>query len=303
MIEMVMLVALGFLIGCLVALIFARPFWRRTVAMTRHRVETTLPTTLSEMQADKDLLRAEFALKVQRLETIAEKAREKEVRQLIQANKRRAAVSVLEREVAAQKRRAQELENANLVLSETIDRRLPDLEAQMQRTNADMAANDAELEAFKLDYAAQTAALSAAREETRRRAEELERLRLAMKAASDPKNADDPRRLNAELSRLREELHRRKQIEAQETADLMAEIQRLADQIMDGSARPQMAEVTTLPRPPLDVVEPRQAEPAETAEVEPQDPRSSRIRALRRIGGGFSRRGSLAERLGTVDGD
>ncbi len=297
MIEMVMLVALGFLIGCLVALIFARPFWRRTVVMTRHKVETTLPTTLSEMQADKDLLRAEFALKVQRLETIAEKAREKEARQLIQANKRRATVSTLEREVAALKRRLQELENANFVLSETVDRRLPDLEAQMQRNNADMAANDAELEGFKRDYATQTAALSAAREETRRRAEELERLRLAMTA--DPRNADDPRRLNAELSRLREELQRRKQIEAQETADLMAEIQRLADQIMEGPARPHLAEVTQLPRPPLDVVEPTSTE----SEAEKPSSPSSRIRALRRIGQGGGRRGSLTERLGTIDGD
>lgn len=297
MIEMIMLIALGFLIGCLVALIFARPFWRRTVAMTKHKVETTLPTTLSEMQADKDLLRAEFALKVQRLETIAEKAREKEVRQLIQANKRRATVSVLEHEVAALKRRLQELENANFVLSETVDRRLPDLEAQMQRNNADMAANDAELEGFKSDYATQTAVLSAAREETRRRTEELERLRLAMTA--DPRNADDPRRLNAELSRLRGELQRRKQIEALETADLMAEIQRLADQIMEAPARPHLAEVTHLPRPPLDVVEP---EPAESEAEKPSSP-SSRIRALRRIGQGGGRRGSLTERLGTVDGD
>jgi hypothetical protein len=300
MIEIVMMVALGFLLGCLVALLFARPFWSRAVRLTKRRIEQTMPMSIAEIRAEKDHLRAQFAIEVQRLEAAATRANDKAVNQLIVANKRRAAIGALERELAALKRRSVEMTNANAALTETVDRRLPHLEDQILRAQEEIAAKESELGGFRIDYAEQTRSLSAAREEARRQADEIERLRLALDTAPGAKDADDPRRLQAELSRLREELHRRKQIDAQENAELLEHIQKLGEQIMAQAARPHTAEIMSLPKPALEIVEPDAPRLDEDRAGEKARSLAGRVRALRRAAGGQR---SLKERLAAEEAD
>ncbi|HSA67743.1 MAG TPA: hypothetical protein VLE24_08785, partial [Methyloceanibacter sp.] len=68
MIEWLMFGALGFLLGCLLALMLAPPLWNRAVKLTTRRLEATMPMSLIDIQADKDQLRAEFAMSTRRLE-------------------------------------------------------------------------------------------------------------------------------------------------------------------------------------------------------------------------------------------
>jgi hypothetical protein len=68
LIENMMYFALGLLVAGLIALIIMPAVWKRAVRLTKRRIEAATPITLSEFRADKDQLRAEFALSTRRLE-------------------------------------------------------------------------------------------------------------------------------------------------------------------------------------------------------------------------------------------
>ncbi|WP_297297131.1 hypothetical protein [uncultured Methylovirgula sp.] len=63
-----MIFALGFLVAGLIALAFAPVFWSRALRLTRRRLETQVPLSVEEILADRDHLRAEFAVEQRRLE-------------------------------------------------------------------------------------------------------------------------------------------------------------------------------------------------------------------------------------------
>lgn len=69
MIELVMFFALGFLAASLIALVLLSAVWHRAVRLTTKRIEGAIPVSMAEIQADKDQLRAEFAMSTRRLET------------------------------------------------------------------------------------------------------------------------------------------------------------------------------------------------------------------------------------------
>ncbi|MEQ8445132.1 MAG: hypothetical protein RIB57_04525 [Pelagibacterium sp.] len=61
-IENAMYFTLGFLAAALFAIAIGPAFWRRAVRLTKRRIEAATPVTLAEFRADKDKLRAEFAI-------------------------------------------------------------------------------------------------------------------------------------------------------------------------------------------------------------------------------------------------
>jgi chromosome segregation ATPase len=67
-IEQIMIFALGFLFAGLAALAFAPAFWRRANRLTRRRLETQVPLSVQEILAERDQLRAEFAVEQRRVE-------------------------------------------------------------------------------------------------------------------------------------------------------------------------------------------------------------------------------------------
>jgi chromosome segregation ATPase len=67
-IEQIMIFALGFLVACVIALAAAPAYWHRAIRLSTRRLELQLPVSLQEIQAGRDLLRAEFAVKYRRLE-------------------------------------------------------------------------------------------------------------------------------------------------------------------------------------------------------------------------------------------
>ena len=87
--EAVLYFFLGLLSAALLALMIAPAIWNRAVALTKKRIESSVPLTLNEVQADKDQLRAEFAMSTRRLEMSIEELKEKAASQVIEINRKR----------------------------------------------------------------------------------------------------------------------------------------------------------------------------------------------------------------------
>jgi competence protein ComGC len=80
-IQFTLLVLLGFLLASFFFILIAPSFWRRAERLTRKRMEATMPLTLAEIEAEKDQLRASYAVKLRKLEGALNKAREKSAHQ------------------------------------------------------------------------------------------------------------------------------------------------------------------------------------------------------------------------------
>jgi hypothetical protein len=244
MIEWFMFGALGFFLGCLLALMLAPPLWNRAVKLTTRQLEATMPMSLADIQADKDQQRAEFAIELRKVEVALDKAKEKAARELIEANKRRVNIQQLNTELGNVTGDLQESQNANRVLQQTIKRRLPDLDARLKAAKkalADLEGVNAEL---RNTVASQSEALKIARGTVHNQRADIDRLRLALESGSaasgrgsakaDARAQAESQRLAAELSRVQEELDRAK-TSAQENAFLRRELTRLASQILDAA--------------------------------------------------------------------
>jgi hypothetical protein len=99
MIEATMWFGLGFLLACLLALIFAPYVHERAVRLTTRRMLATAPLSMAEMQAQKDHLRAEFALSTQRLERCVENLKAKATCQLTEIANRTVTINRLKVEL------------------------------------------------------------------------------------------------------------------------------------------------------------------------------------------------------------
>ncbi|MER9938688.1 hypothetical protein [Mesorhizobium sp. M0088] len=95
MVQSVLFFVLGFLCASFLALMVAPAIWRRAVTLTRRRVESSIPLTQTEIQADKDRIRAEYAMTTRRLEISVKALREKAAEQLVEINRGREAMKGL----------------------------------------------------------------------------------------------------------------------------------------------------------------------------------------------------------------
>ena len=130
-IQTAMLVALGFLAASLLGLLLASAFWSRAVRLTTTRIKQSMPVSELEIKADRDRLRAEYAIKVHKLETQLDQAKLQRARQLIDINRRDASISTLESNVVHYKSDLEENQNARRVLEQTVSDRLPKVEARL----------------------------------------------------------------------------------------------------------------------------------------------------------------------------
>jgi hypothetical protein len=275
MIEWFMFGALGFFLGCLLALMLAPPLWNRAVKLTTRRLEATMPMSLTDIQADKDQQRAEFAIQLRKVEVALEKAKEKAARELIEANKRRVEIQVLNAELGGVKGQLQENENANRVLQQTIKRRLPDLDSRLKAAKKALAELEQVNNELRTTVASQGEALKTARTTLHNQRADIDRLRATLESGSaaamrgssksDGRFLAESQRLSAELSRTKEELERAK-TSAQENALLRRELTRLAEQIVNAARnqaiQPQMAMEVTQSFAEFEAPEPQPAEAA-----------------------------------------
>ncbi len=97
-IENIMYFALGLLVAGLVSLVILPAVWKRAVRLTKRRIEAATPITMAEFRADKDQLRAEFALSTRRLEMNVETLRKRLAEQLGDVNQKRSDLGQLKAE-------------------------------------------------------------------------------------------------------------------------------------------------------------------------------------------------------------
>jgi chromosome segregation ATPase len=99
MIESVMYFGIGFLVAALLGLLFVPLVHNRAVRLTMKRLEAATPLSIAEIRADKDQLRAEFAMSTRRLEMSVEKMKTKTTTQLADLGKKTDAINQLKKEL------------------------------------------------------------------------------------------------------------------------------------------------------------------------------------------------------------
>ena len=99
MIEPIMFFGLGFLVASLFGLVILPLVHGRAVRLTARRLEAATPVSMAEIQADKDQLRAEFAMSTRRLEMSVDQLKAKTTGQLAELGKKTDAINRLKVEI------------------------------------------------------------------------------------------------------------------------------------------------------------------------------------------------------------
>jgi DNA repair exonuclease SbcCD ATPase subunit len=99
MIEPIMYVAIGFLVACMLVIGIIPVVHARAVRLTTRRLEAVTPMSMAEIQADKDQLRAEFAMSTRRLEMSVDQMKAKTTSQLAEIGKKSEAIGRIKLEL------------------------------------------------------------------------------------------------------------------------------------------------------------------------------------------------------------
>jgi chromosome segregation ATPase len=99
MIEPIMYFGIGFLVAALIGLVVVPLVHGRAVRLTMRRLEAAAPLSMAEIQADKDQLRAEFAMSTRRLEMSVEQLKTRSTSQLAELGKKGDAINRLKIEL------------------------------------------------------------------------------------------------------------------------------------------------------------------------------------------------------------
>src|SRR5215813_9993516 len=138
MIESVMYFGIGFLVAALLGLLFIPLVHNRAVRLTMKRLEAATPLSIAEIRADKDQLRAEFAMSTRRLEMSVEQMKARTTGQLADLGKKTDAINQLKKNLRDQLRATeQEFEIKSTALHEA-ERALADKQADLAKIIAEL---------------------------------------------------------------------------------------------------------------------------------------------------------------------
>jgi chromosome segregation ATPase len=155
MIEPIMYLAIGFLVSMLFGLMIVPLVHNRAVRLTTRRLEAATPLSMAEIQADKDQLRAEFAMSARRLEMSVEQLKNKTTSQLAELGKKSDAINRMkielgeknatifslearEKAVKEQLRATEEEFAAKTELLRSAEQALTDKQAELARINQEL---------------------------------------------------------------------------------------------------------------------------------------------------------------------
>ncbi|WP_291855963.1 hypothetical protein [Bradyrhizobium sp.] len=156
MIEPIMYLAIGFLVSMLFGLMIVPLVHNRAVRLTTRRLEAATPLSMAEIQADKDQLRAEFAMSARRLEINVEQLKNKTTSQLAELGKKSDAINRMkielgeknatifalearEKAVKEQLRATEEEFAAKTALLRSAEQALADKQAELARINHELS--------------------------------------------------------------------------------------------------------------------------------------------------------------------
>ena len=190
-----MLVLLGFLLAALLLLVFLPAYRRRIERFATETLKRSLPLTEAEIRADKDRIRAEYAIDVHKLDMKLEDATLSAARQSVEINRREAKIHELEQAMDAQKMFVDEHENARRVLEQAIMDRLPKVEQRLSEARKMLAQRDNEIQLLSHTSQNQSQALEEATQINLQQSDELHRVRAALetRAARNRETLGDPR--------------------------------------------------------------------------------------------------------------
>ena len=194
-IQSAMLVALGLLSAGFVVLLIL-PFYRRRVErLSAEELKRRLPMTEAEIRADKDRLRAEYAIRIHQLESRVDDASHQAARQRIELNRRDGVINGLQSEIADLRGTLEEHENARRVLEQTITDRLPKVEERLGHARQLLHDRDEEIERLTRTADQTARSLEEARQINTQQRDELMRssATLASRAARNRDQLADPR--------------------------------------------------------------------------------------------------------------
>lgn len=175
MIQSLLFFGFGFLCAVLIALLVAPAFWRRAVRLTERRILATVPLTMNEIQAEKDGLRAEFAMSSRRLEIKVKGLQDRVAGQMIEIERGREELrqTAEERDRLAAEGTALDTKNGELEASLKAAREEREaLSAELAAIRAQFADKDAEIS--RLDLAATDASLEVSNRQIELAAREAE---------------------------------------------------------------------------------------------------------------------------------
>jgi chromosome segregation ATPase len=129
LVQSVLIFAFGFLAAAFIALAVGPAIWRRAADLTRKRIEASLPLTLNELQADKDQLRAEFAMALSKAHSKSKALQDKITEQMADVGANRERVRVLNGERDFLEAKAQGLEADLASTQSELSGRIADIEA------------------------------------------------------------------------------------------------------------------------------------------------------------------------------
>ncbi|MCB1527538.1 MAG: hypothetical protein KDJ45_07545 [Hyphomicrobiaceae bacterium] len=194
-IQSVMLVALGVLSAAFIVLLVIPFYRRRTERLAVADVKRHLPMTEAEIRADKDRLRAEYAIRIHQLETRVDEATHQAARQKIELNRRDGAINDLEGKIGSLTSALEEHENARRVLEQSITDRLPKVEERLNNARELLHERDQEIERLSRSADRTARALEETRQINTQQRDELLRTSAALssRAARNRDQLADPR--------------------------------------------------------------------------------------------------------------
>ena len=120
MIEPSMYLGIGFLVASLLLLVIVPLVHNRATRLTMRRLEASTPVSMVEIQADKDQLRAEFAMSTRRLEMSVDQLKSRTTGQLSELGKKTEAINRLKTDLGEKSAAMLAMEARETVLREQI---------------------------------------------------------------------------------------------------------------------------------------------------------------------------------------
>jgi chromosome segregation ATPase len=255
MIEPIMYFGIGFLLAALLGLLFVSLVHNRAVRLTMRRVEAATPISVAEIRADKDQLRAEFAMSTRRLEMSVEQMKAKTTHQLAELGKKTEAINHLKKELGEKTATISETETREKSLRDQLrtteeefesksgslreaERTLADKEAELVRLSAELSERSLSADSQRVELAAlrtqiEAMKVSVADYERAVRATEERLARERGEAEAATKELNEARGKMAGLAARTDDVERQLLTQTAETEALGHRIQELEGRLAD----------------------------------------------------------------------
>src|SRR3981189_1096163 len=153
MVEPIMFFAIGFLVSMVFGLMIVPLVHNRAVRLTIRRMEAATPLSMAEIQADKDQLRAEFAMSARRLEMSGDQHKNKTPSQLAELGKKTDAINRMKIELGEKNATIFSLEAREKAVKEQLRATEEEFAAKTEMLrNAEHALTDKQGELAKINH-------------------------------------------------------------------------------------------------------------------------------------------------------